>query len=625
MTGFYPRRIDVCLRFDAGAWQALAALSVALLLCLVAPRPLLANDALVLERQAAEDNFAEQLDGLAKKCAALKLSAEAQTTREWIIDRDPNRQYIFVPRQTDPTEPAADAPRVARQWHARFREHRRVFAEQLFQVAKAYAASGDGTTAYQLLHEVVWQDPQHVQANRVLATAPSFSERISRRAGTRTHRDFGWRPRTYWQIESAHYRITTSHSAEAGVELARKLDLLHSVWRQVFFNYWSASESLSERLRGGNARLGKRQKLDVVLFRNRDEYVEQLQKHEPQIAMSLGYYMKGRRTAFFYAGDESVVPTWFHEATHQLFQEFGDAIEEVGEDSNFWLAEGIAVYMESLVDFGGHCTLGGFDADRLQYARARALGGQFYMPLEELVSLGREGLQKHDEIGRIYTQAAGIVHFLMDGQRGEYRRSLVDLVTLLYLGRVRSDSLPRLLDLPLDQLDEAYVRFLAVRDDDFRFLNPPAYRRNLGLGRTDVSDAAAERLRGSQQLRWLDLSFTKVTDKALAHLSDAAQLRQLNLEGTAIGDKAIESLADLRELEELDLSNTRVTDACLEQLSRFGKLKVLWLTNTSVSDAGIARLARLKLLEVLDVSNTKVTVEGLQSLQELLPQLNRDQ
>lgn len=623
MTGFYFPRFDISSRVAARFRKTLAALLVCLFFCLVTPQTLPANDVLVAKQQAVRADFAQKLDGLANKCVELKLPEQAQTTREWVFDRDPNRQYIFVPRQNDPTEPAADSPRVVRQWHSKFRQYRSEFAQQLFQVAEAHVQSGDGTMAYQLLHEVLWQDPQHAEAKRVLATRPSFSERISRRAGTRTHRDFGWRPRTYWQIESDHYRITTSHSAEAGVELARKLDLLHSVWRQVFFSYWSATEALRERLRGGNARLGKRQKLDVVLFRDREEYVQQLQKHEPQIAMSLGYYMKGRRTAFFYAGDDSIVPTWFHEATHQLFQEFGDAIEEVGEESNFWLAEGIAVYMESLIDFGGHCTLGGFDADRLQYARARALGGQFYMPLEELVSLGREGLQKHEEIGRIYTQSAGIVHFLMDGQGGKYRQSLIDLVTLLYLGRVRGDSLTGLFGLPLDELDKAYVRFLAVRDDDLQFLNPPRFRRNLGLGRTSVSDASAERLRGSQQLRWLDLSFTKVTDAALSHLSDAVRLRQLNLDGTAVGDKAIESLAGLRELEEVDLSNTRVTDACLGQLARFTKLKVLWLTNTSVSDAGIARLARLDSLELLDVSGTNVTADGLKSLEVKLPKLNR--
>ena len=264
LSDIYFSRRSVRLRLVVRFWNTVRTLQAGLLFCLLAPQTLAADDALATRQQAARSDFAQKLDGLAKKCVELELLDQAKTTREWIIDRDPNRQYIFVPRQSDPTEPAEDAPRVVRQWHAKFRESLSDFAEQLFQIAKAYAESGDGTTAYQLLHEVAWHDPQHSQAKRALATSPSFSERISRRAGTRTHRDFGWLRRTYWQIESDHYRITTSHSAEAGVELARKLDLLHSVWRQVFFRYWSASESLAERMRGGNARLGKQKKLDVV-------------------------------------------------------------------------------------------------------------------------------------------------------------------------------------------------------------------------------------------------------------------------------------------------------------------------------------------------------------------------
>ena len=32
-------------------------------------------------------------------------------------------------------------------------------------------------------------------------------------------------------------------------------------------------------------------------------------------------YDDKQRIAYFFAGDKSVYPTWFHEATHQLFQE----------------------------------------------------------------------------------------------------------------------------------------------------------------------------------------------------------------------------------------------------------------------------------------------------------------
>ena len=40
--------------------------------------------------------------------------------------------------------------------------------------------------------------------------------------------------------------------------------------------------------------------------------------------------------------------TMYHKATHQLFQESRPVSPEVGHRANFWIIEGIAMYMESL-------------------------------------------------------------------------------------------------------------------------------------------------------------------------------------------------------------------------------------------------------------------------------------
>jgi hypothetical protein len=576
-----------------------------------------------IDRQKIDGDFRAALLELAARCDELKLPQQATVTRGWFIEGDPTRQYLFIP-QADPTKPEADAETVVKQWHRKFLELREQHAAALFALADQQVNAGNGTAAYQLLHEALWHDPDHQGARKVLAIpAKTSSDRITRRAGTRTHPAFGWRRGRYWRIESQHYRITTNHSIKAGVELAEKLEAFHGVWRQLFFRYWSDTESLVERFAGRNAPLAKHHKLEVVLFRDRDEYVGQLQKHEPQIEMSLGYYMKGRQTAFFYSGDSSVEPTWYHEATHQLFQELGDAIDDVGELSNFWIVEGIAVYMESLVSQEGYWTVGGVDADRLQYARFRGLTGEFFMPLVELVKLGREDLQRHEDIRSIYTQSAGLVHFLMDSHQGEHRRSLVDFITLLYLGRARNNSLAARCDESFEDLDSGYIQYLQVRDDDLKHFNPPEHRRNLVLTRTSITDAGLSRLAGSRRLEWLDLSFTKVTDQGIAHLHDANSLRRLSLEGTKITDGALAIVTQLSQLEELDLSKTQISDEGLGQLVRLKNLKVLWLTNTEVTDTGILQLAALKQLEFLDVNQTKVTAEGLKELMEKLPRLNQ--
>jgi len=567
--------------------------------------------------------FGEQLAQLANKCDDLKLSDQAAITRSWLVQRGSDRQYLFIDDGTDPQLPSDDASELVKFWHRKFLQLRADHAEALFALAGEIANSGDGTAAYQLLHETLHHDPTHQEARRVLGLGSPSSTRIARRSGTKSHPDFGWQRGRYWQIESEHYRITTNAGADAGVELAKKLERFHSVWQQVFFRYWSADESLAERFRGGNARLGTRKKLAVVLFANRDEYVTQLQRYEPQVAMTLGYYMKGEQTAFFYDGDESVEPTWYHEATHQLFQELGDAIADVGEISNFWIVEGIAVYMESLVAHGGYMTLGGVDALRLQYARVRALSGEFHLPLSELVRLGREALQRHEDIRHIYTQAAGLSHFLMDGADREHRQALVDFITMLYLGRAGQNSLAARCGVDLETLDKGYAKFLIVRDEDLVHLNPPRVVKNLALGRTEITDAGVERLAGYTGLEWLDLSFTMTTDKGIAHVAGATDLRRLNLEGTAITDKSLETISRFSQLEELDLSGTKITDAGIARLSNLKDLKELWLTNTQVSDAGLDRLQESKQLQFLEVSQTNVTADALAALKAKLPQLNR--
>jgi hypothetical protein len=360
-----------------------------------------------------------------------------------------------------------------------------------------------------------------------------------------------------------------------------------------------------------------------VLFANRDEYVAQLERYEPQIAMTLGYYLKGEQTAFFYDGDASVEPTWYHEATHQLFQELGDAVEDVGETSNFWIVEGIAVYMESLVAHDGYLTLGGVDAERLQYARVRVLTGEFYLPLSELARLGREDLQRHKDIRHIYTQAAGLTHFLMDGANRRHREALIDFITLLYLGRADQNTLAARCGIDPESLDKEYAQFLVVRDEDLVYLNPPGVVKNLALGRTEVTDAGIERLSGCTALEWLDLSFTEASDVGIAHVGEATDLRRLNLEGTAVTDAALEVISRFSQLEELDLSDTKITDAGVARLSDLKNLKELWLTKTQVSDACLAGLQELKQLEFLEVGQTNVTADALAALKAKLPQLNR--
>jgi hypothetical protein len=548
------------------------------------------------------------------------LPAKAKETRSWWIDRDPGRQYLFVPRAQDHGGPANSSSELIQKWHARFLELRRGQAARCFELARREVDRGSGAAAYQLLHEVLHEDPGHAEARRILAW-PGDSGPPRSRPPRSPHPQFGWARGRWWNVESAHFQIATDLSSEAGLELARRLETFYAVWRQVFFDYWNNAVSLREQFASNHAPPPRSlRKHQVVLFRDRQEYLARLASAESQIAITRGYYHKASQTSYFHAGDD-LLPVWYHEAAHQLFQETGSPVRDVGEKWNFWIVEGIAVYLESLVDRGEFCTLGGFDADRLQFARSRVLGGEPPLPLNQLFRLGREDLQRHPEIGKLYSQSAGLTHFFMDVEHGKFRDAFLRSIAAVYAGTDSPETFAALWPLSPAELDDAWKTFLTPRAAELRYLGPPDRRLNLSLIRSDARDSALARLADSHRLEWLDLSFTQVTDQGMAHLAALPRLRRLALVGTRIGDSAAPHLARLAALEELDLSGSAITDDALASLARLTQLNVLRLSHTAISDGGLAQLAALKNLEELDVDATRVTPEALSRLKEKLPLL----
>ena len=599
------------------------------LVCLTIGGPLLAAP-LQPARTAIDATFKQQLEKLATKCDELGLVEQSRMSREWIVPRRTGRQVLFVAADaTWPVSMDGEKPFVTK-WREHFLQGRRDQAARLFELAQQRLTGGHAASAYQLVHEVLHEDPDHKQARAILGYRLSGDRwiqpggSIRKRSGRSTHPKFNWRRATYWQIESPHFRITTNHSAEMGNKLAERLERFQSLWRQVFFSNWSTHAALADRFAGGNSTLGTSRKHEIVLFKDRQEYMSKLASVGPQIKVSLGYYAKDQRTSLFYAGDDRTVSTWFHETTHQLFQEAGNAVHDVGEKWNFWIVEGIAVYMESLIQRDGYYSLGGFDADRLQYDRWRTLRGEPCLPLSEIVELGREDLQKHTDIRRIYTRAAAFAHFLMDAEDGEHRDALMRFLNAVYLGRDSAGTLAARTGIAYDTLEKRLPTFLAVSDDDLKHLNPPRHVDSLSLGLTHVTDEGLQALAAHTHLGWLDLAFTKITDVGASQLKNMTAMKRLSLEGTKITDDSLRVVARMAGLEELDLAHTAIGDEGLTQLGRLTDLTILYLTKTSVTDASIPILAKLTKLQILDVEGTGITPGGLARLRKTIPGL-RDQ
>jgi hypothetical protein len=362
--------------------------------------------------------------------------------------------------------------------------------------------------------------------------------------------------------------------------------------------------------------------MQVVLFKTRQEYVAHVGPAHSKAAATLGIYDDKQRIAYFFAGDKSVYPTWFHEGTHQLFQEgIAGTRGEPGQERSFWALEGVALYMESLAQHDGYWTVGGCEADRLQFARYRVLSGDLALPLERIDGLSREALQTSEDIGRIYTQAAGLAHFFMDGDSGRNRDAFVALLTAIYRGADRADTLAKACGASAAELDSKYKEFLNVTDEDLAAIPDVARLRNLSLCRTSITDHGLMHLAGTKNLSWLDLSFTTASDEGLKAFSGNAGLKQLFLERTNVTEASLPLIAGFKQLEQLDLSRLSIGDGGLAALASLRALKSLFLTSCPISDAGLAHLRGLKQLEHLELEGTRVTQEGQKRLRSSLHKL----
>ena len=282
--------------------------------------------------------------------------------------------------------------------------------------------------------------------------------------------------------------------------------------------------------------------------------------------MSEGYYSPGDRTAYYFVSDDDVSATWFHEGTHQLFFETSDSAPQIGLARNFWAVEAPALYMESLTPHAGYYTVGGFDAERLQFARFRVLSEDFYLPLEELAGLGRDDLQQHPEIRRLYSQAAGLAHFLMEVDGGRYRPAFLHFLAAVHQGRDREATLAALTDTAYPDLDRRYRDFLNVTDADLAHSRPPGRIAMLSLGGTAVTDAGLAHLERYPNLTWLNLAGTRITDAGLRHVAPLEDLETLYLTGTKVTDVGLGTLSGLQKLTLLDLGGTSTTDAARKRL-----------------------------------------------------------
>jgi len=593
------------------------------------PAPVLAQDSILNWRGARatlDRDLADELQELANWCRAAGLPDQIEPTFALYQKRDLGRMYVF-PAQENSASPVSDG-RLA-QWQTKLNEIRSRHADRIYDLAKRAAKAGQGGEAFRLVHEVLHFDPDRTEVRRMLGHRKLedgwrvASEKISVRKSRKTHPQFGWSGKEYLIVRTPFFEIESNAGEERTVALAEKLERWHTIWRQVFFDYWS-NPRVARKMFDGQTKITFRnsQRFKVVFFKNQQQFANQMERFVPGASASSGYYSSNQRVAYFPDGNLRTQDTWRHEMTHQLFRESVRTKGEPFEDQFIWLDEGIATWFESLTDFGDYVTLGGFDSRRIQYARIRKFSERFYIPLRELTALGRTGLQKHPELVRIYSQAAGVADMLMNDDAGAMAKDVTEFLRLIYAGKLKPGSFEKLVGKTFEELDQRYPEFLGVDSSHVALhLSQPLTRTELSLPNGRLDQEAFKEIGKCLNLQWLDVSRNQVTGKHIQALNQCNQLSQLFLVGCVLESASFREMQNLIGLTELEMSGSNLTDDHLTELAKLANITTLKMAATSISDIGLIKLASMPSLRQLDVSRTNVTPSGVQALQNANPSI----
>jgi hypothetical protein len=450
------------------------------------------------QRDELVAHFTQKLSDLAAWCDERNLPDEAEQARRLAVPRD--LRQIAVPLLSGEAQPAvpATADDDAKEFAVRCRDLTAAHAEALFELARQAAADEQPAVAVDLLLEAAHCDPDHAGLRKLLGYERQGDrwrtefELQQENQGRVWHDRYGWLPADHvaryeqgqrysggrwvdaaadsqqhatmargWKIVTEHYRVTTNAGLEEGVALASRLERLYRAWRLVFLRFY-ASDAEIARVFAGERALRSSAGHDVDYFRTEDEYRAALRGVLPETVRTAGFYSPRDRRAYFFAAADGDISTQWHEGTHQLFSESRNAARDLGRRQNFWVIEGVACYMESLVETEGAVTLGGTDAQRYRDAQHRLLVDDFFVPLDELCEMGLDDLQRHPQIGPVYSQASGLTHFLMHYEGGRYRDALARYLEAVYRGKDAPGTLAQSCGQSYEELEQQYRQFMTV-------------------------------------------------------------------------------------------------------------------------------------------------------------------
>lgn len=573
--------------------------------------------------EAAMANELKRLDAI---CESLQLATEQTVMSRWLDTEASGGQLLYlpvaeVPRTFQSGNYFEKGPSANANWLKHFATARRRHALYWVEEAKRLCAAGDEWTAYRQLWRALRENPSNEVAKRVLGSMlQALNVRGKPRNSVVPHGQFGWPAGTYTRFDTANFQIVSRTDAATTIATAQQLERFYVLWTQVFYPFWAPPGVTQARLDGRDTRWQPRREFKVVLCKDRRDYLQTLGVSETNIGVSVGYYNPELRMAFFYS-DPNLNITLHHELTHQLLNE-GSQLKggnRAGVEQAFWMVEGIALYMESLVDYGDHWSIGGWLAPRLQSARYRAIHDGYWPAWDDFNAGTMEKWKADPEITRLYTHAAGLTHFFLDKHfeapefdMDESRAVFYASLASLYQAGKHDQKLQEVIG--ASDAQKNYLHFLLARDKHLLSATNQVYTKELVLTRSQLSAESWQSLSRFENLNWLDLSFSNATSSDIAWIGSLAKLERLNLEGTAVDASTVALIARLPKLRELDLSQCNIDDEALAPLSACKTLESLWLSGTKASRDSLAWIEKLPKLAFIAVDKTLFTAQEAQEL-----------
>ena len=247
------------------------------------------------------------------------------------------------------------------------------------------------------------------------------------------------------RILTDHFDIS-SFSTEEGTLVGQQLEHLLSAWELLFDQFLQEAniEPAPHRHK-------------IILYRDKQEYTANLLRLDPSIARSNGYYSPLGKTAYFFSPETRVL---FHEGTHQILEERFFGGHTPAFRNNFWLIEGIALFMQTLKIEEKCYKIGNILDDRLFAAREYQFRRNYHLPIRKLTAMSMAEIQTSVNLQEVYSQSATLVHWLMFAEEGRYRKHLFELLRQTYHDSAKPDTLSELIGLSYEELDKKYMEFL---------------------------------------------------------------------------------------------------------------------------------------------------------------------